>query len=291
MQACASLGAYAPSVIHGLDLESLAKHDAEKSALGRDPPHQVDCSRCHPGQVRVFPLVRQLLSVKNQSQGGPSPARRSWSEAMRFKNRDDAAKQLAVRLAAYKGLSPLILGVPRGAVPMARTIADALGGDLDVVLVRKLRAPGQPELAIGAVDEAGTVLKGGYFGLADENYLRDETRAQLAVIRNRREMYTRAQQPVDPAGRTVVIVDDGIATGSSMLAAIRSVRARKPKKLIVAIGVAPPQTLAQIRTEADEVICLAAPAEFYAVGQFFDDFSEVTDANVVTALTRPARAA
>ncbi|MEX1129421.1 MAG: phosphoribosyltransferase family protein [Vicinamibacterales bacterium] len=210
---------------------------------------------------------------------------------MRFKNRDDAAKQLAGRLAAYKGQKPLILGVPRGAVPMARTIADALEGELDVVLVRKLRAPGQPELAIGAVDEAGTVLKGRYFDVADEEYMRDEVRAQQGVIRARREMYTRAQKAIDPTGRIVVIVDDGIATGSSMLAAIRSVRARKPLKLIVAIGVAPAQSLAQIEAEADEVVCLSAPADFHAVGQFFDDFSEVTDDMVVTALSRAARAA
>lgn len=210
---------------------------------------------------------------------------------MRFKNREDAARQLAERLAGYKGLNPLVLGVPRGAVPMARIIADTLGGELDVVLVRKLRAPGQPELAIGAVDEAGRVLKGSYFELAGEQYVRDEIRSQLDVIRSRREMYTRARKPVEPAGRTVVIVDDGIATGSSMLAAIRSVRARKPKKLIVAIGVAPSDTLERIRTEVDEVICVMTPAAFHAVGQFFEDFSEVTDANVVTALTPPARAA
>jgi predicted phosphoribosyltransferase len=210
---------------------------------------------------------------------------------MRFKNREDAGRHLAEKLAGYKGLNPLILGVPRGAVPMARIIADALGGELDVVLVRKLRAPGQPELAIGAVDEAGTVLKGSYFDLAGDQYLRGEIRAQLDIIRARREMYTRARQPVDPAGRTVVIVDDGIATGSSMLAAIRSVRVRKPKKLIVAIGVAPADTLERIRAEADEVICLLTPAVFYAVGQFFEDFSEVTDANVVTALTPSVRAA
>ena len=146
------------------------------------------------------------------------------------------------------------------------------------------------ELPVSAVDEAGTVLKGSYFDVADEEYLREEIRAQQEVIRARREMYTRAQRVIDPAGRIVVIVDDGIATGSSMLA-IRSVRARKPQKLIVAIGVAPPQTLARIQAEADEVICLAAPADFYAVGQFFDDFSEVTDDMVVAALSRPARAA
>jgi predicted phosphoribosyltransferase len=210
---------------------------------------------------------------------------------MRFKNRDDAAAQLARRLSAYRDQNPLILGVPRGAVPMARVIADALGGELDVVLVRKLRAPGQPELAIGAVDEAGTVLRGRYFHVADDDYLRGEIRTQQEVIRARREMYTKAQKALDPRGRIVVIVDDGIATGSSMLAALRSVRARKPRKLVVAIGVAPPQSLASIEAEADEVVCLHAPEEFYAVGQFFEDFSEVTDDMVVRALSRAARAA
>ena len=210
---------------------------------------------------------------------------------MRFKDRDEAATQLAGRLVAYKGRNPLVLGVPRGAVPMARIIGDALGGELDVVLVRKLRAPGQPELAIGAVDEAGSVLKGKYFDIADETYVREEIRTQQDVIRARRQMYTRAQKAIDPAGRVVVIVDDGIATGSSMLAAIRSVRARKPRKLVVAIGVAPAQSLAQIEAETDEVVCLYAPADFYAVGQFFENFSEVTDDMVVTALSRPARAA
>jgi putative phosphoribosyl transferase len=210
---------------------------------------------------------------------------------MYFKNRSETATQLAARLAAYKGQNPLVLGVPRGAVPMARIIADALGAELDVVLVRKLRAPGQHELAIGAVDEAGAVLKGRYFDIADEEYLRDEIRAQRGVIRARRAMYTKAQKAIDPAGRIVVIVDDGIATGSSMLAAIRSVRARKPRKLVVAIGVAPRQSLASIEAEADEVVCLYSPADFYAVGQFFEDFSEVTDDMVVAALSRAARAA
>src|SRR5688572_7232095 len=119
---------------------------------------------------------------------------------MSFKNRDEAATLLAKRLSAYKDQNPLVLGVPRGAVPMARIIADILGGELDVVLVRKLRAPGQPELAIGAVDEAGAVLKGPYFNIADEDYVREEIRAQQEILRARREMYTRAQEAIDPAG-------------------------------------------------------------------------------------------
>jgi predicted phosphoribosyltransferase len=210
---------------------------------------------------------------------------------MRFKNRGEAGTLLAERLSAYKGQNPLILGVPRGAVAMARIIADALGGELDVVLVRKLRAPGQPELAIGAVDEAGTVLKGRYFDVADDEYMWEEVHTQQEILRARRQMYTRAQKAIDPAGRIVVIVDDGIATGSSMLAAIHSVRVGKPRKIIVAIGVAPAQSLAQIRAEADEVVCLQAPADFVAVGQFFDDFSDVTDEMVVTALSRAVHAA
>jgi predicted phosphoribosyltransferase len=208
---------------------------------------------------------------------------------MRFKNRKEAAALLADRLVAYRGHHPVVLGVPRGAVPMAPVIADALGGDLDVVLVRKLRAPGQPELAIGAVDESGTVLKGRYFDIATEEYLREEVRTQLGILRKRREQYTRARAAVDPAGRIVIVVDDGIATGSSMLSAIRSVRARKPRKVVVAIAVAPPSSVASVKAEADEVVCLYAPEDFFAVGQFFDDFSEVTDDMVVAALAQVPR--
>jgi predicted phosphoribosyltransferase len=210
---------------------------------------------------------------------------------MRFKNREEAAGLLADRLAPYRGQRPVVLGVPRGAVPMARVIADALGGDLEVVLVRKLRAPAQPELAMGAVDETGAILKGRYFDVATEDYLGEEVRTQLGILRMRREQYTRAQAPVDPAGRIAIIVDDGVATGSSMLSAIRSVRGRKPKKVIVAIGVAPPSSLARIEAEADEVICLYTSEDFFAVGQFFDDFSEVTDDMVVAALAGPQMAA
>jgi predicted phosphoribosyltransferase len=209
---------------------------------------------------------------------------------MRFRDRHEAATLLAERLAAYRGLNPLVLGVPRGAVPMARIIADALDGDLDVVLVRKLRAPGQPELALGAIDEAGTVVRGRYFGLASDDYLREEIRIQQEILRNRRELYTQARPAIDPEGRVVIIVDDGIATGASMLAAIHAIRARRPRKVVLAVGVAPPDSLAALQREADEVVCLSAPAQFYAVGQFFADFGEVTDQMVVSALARPERA-
>ena len=208
---------------------------------------------------------------------------------MRFKNREEAAALLADRLAAYRGQQPLVLGVPRGAVPMARIIAEALGGDLDVVLVRKLRAPGQPELAIGAVDEAGAVLKGRYFEIASDEYLREEVRTQQEILRKRRRLYTRAQKAIDPTGRVVIVVDDGIATGSSMLSAIHSIRTRHPRWIVVAIGVAPPESLARMRAEADEVVCLRSSEGFFAVGQFFEDFSEVTDDMVVATLARPRK--
>jgi predicted phosphoribosyltransferase len=210
--------------------------------------------------------------------------------AMRFKNREEAARLLASRLDSYRGRHPLVLGVPRGAVPMARIIADALRGDLDVVLVRKLRAPGQAELAIGAVDEAGRVLKGSYFDLVSEEYLREEIRTQREILRKRRELYTQTQAAIDPLGRLVIVVDDGIATGSSMLSAIQSIRARKPQQVVVAIGVAPTNTLARLRNEVDEVVCLYSTDAFYAVGQFFEDFSQVTDEMVVAALEGASKA-
>jgi putative phosphoribosyl transferase len=204
---------------------------------------------------------------------------------MRFRHREEAARLLAGRLAIYRGRHPLVLGVPRGAVPMARIIADELGGDVDVVLVRKIRAPDQPELALGAIDERGAVVKGPYFDLAPSSYLREEIRRQQETLRLRRQLYTRDRPPVDPAGRLVIVVDDGVATGASMLAAVRAVRAAGPSRLVVAIGVAPPDSLAALNAEADDVVCLSSQADFHAVGQFFESFPEVTDEMVVAALS------
>jgi predicted phosphoribosyltransferase len=209
---------------------------------------------------------------------------------MRFKNREEAARQLADRLGAHRGRHPLVLGIPRGAVPMARIIADALDGDMDVVLVRELRAPGRLPPAVGAVDENGTVLKDRYFGLAAEEYLLEEVRTQLEILRTRRDRYTPAQAAVEAAGRIAIIVDDGVAGEWSMRSAIRAVRARNPEKVVVAVGVAPPSSLARMQREADEVVCLSAPDDFFAVGQFFDDYAEVTDDMVVAALSRPQAA-
>ncbi|MDO8438427.1 MAG: phosphoribosyltransferase family protein [Nitrosomonadaceae bacterium] len=205
---------------------------------------------------------------------------------MIFADRVAAAEQLAEALSGYRGKHPLILAIPRGAVPMAQVIAARLEGEVDVVLVRKLRAPGNPEFAIGSVDESGWVYLADYAAAAgaDEAYIRDETAAQLETIRQRRTQYTPVRPPHDPAGRIVIVIDDGLATGSTMIAALHALRAKKPAELVCAVPVAPPDTLKKIRSDADRVVCLSAPLNFQAVGQFYLDFPQVTDAEVIAIL-------
>jgi predicted phosphoribosyltransferase len=206
---------------------------------------------------------------------------------MLFENREHAGRLLARRLSArYKNKNPLVLAIPRGAIRMAEIIADALGGELDVVLVHKLGAPGQPELAIGAVDEAGNVFLSGYGLDIDSSYIETEKQAQLDVLRKRRARYTPSRGAIDPHDRIVIVVDDGIATGSTMTAALRAVRRSKPKKLIGAVAVASAGAARAIAREADAIVCLNVPADFYAVGQFFEDFSQVSDEEVVEILQK-----
>jgi predicted phosphoribosyltransferase len=204
---------------------------------------------------------------------------------MIFQNREEAARLLAQRLGAYyRNKHPLVLGIPRGAVPMAKIIADALGGELDVVLVRKLGHPSQPELAIGAVDEDGKVFYSDYAYDIDDAYLEAEKRRQLEIIRNRRARYTPHRPPIDPKDRIVIVVDDGIATGSTMTAALRAMRARQPKMLVGAVAVASAGAARAVRRETDAMVCLKVPAEFYAVGQFFKEFEQVSDEDVMKIL-------
>jgi predicted phosphoribosyltransferase len=200
---------------------------------------------------------------------------------MRFENREHAGRLLAERLSAYKNKHVLVLGIPRGAVPMAEIIADELNGELDIVLVHKLGAPGQPELAIGAVDEAGEVLLSEYAYDVEPAYLEAEKQAQMVVLKARRARYTPERPPIDPRGRVVIVVDDGIATGSTMTAALRALRRQNPAKLVAAVGVASSHAASALAKEADEVVCLIVARHFYAVGQFFEDFAQVTDDDVV----------
>lgn len=211
---------------------------------------------------------------------------------MRFANRDEAARRLAKKLSRFEGKNPLVLAIPRGAVPMARIIADALGGEADVVLVRKLGAPMQPELAIGSIDEHGHTYLSDYARrlAIPDSYIEREKLAQMETLRDRRRRYTAAKPPIDPAGRTVIVVDDGIATGATMIAALKSVREHKPARLIAAAAVAPPENVERVRSYADEVVCLETPEDFYAVGQFFDEFPQVSDEEVLRLLKAEADA-
>ena len=205
-----------------------------------------------------------------------------------FADRADAARRLEAALARFRGGNPLVLGIPRGGVPMARMVADALEGDLDVVLVRKLRAPANPEYAIGAVDESGWsfLTSEAAWVRPSPEYLEEEKRAQLDVIRERRRAYTALRPARDPKGRTVIVVDDGLATGSTMMAALHALAARHPAKLVCAVPVAPAETIEKVKAYCDEVVCLETPRDFSAVGQFYTSFPQTTDEEVVAALER-----
>lgn len=205
---------------------------------------------------------------------------------MAFKDRFDAARQLAEQLLQYRGDNPLVLAIPRGAVPMAAVIGQALEGDVDVILVHKLGAPEQPELAIGSIDETGTVYLAdhAYEMNISPAYLDQEKATQLKILKERRRLYTESRPALDPRGRIVIIVDDGIATGSTMMAALRSIRRQSPQKVIVATAVAPPDAIRRLSREADDVVCLHTPDWFLAVGDFFEDFKPVTDDEVVKVL-------
>jgi putative phosphoribosyl transferase len=217
----------------------------------------------------------------------PRPAPRS--EPIYFVDRHDAGRALARALGRYRQDHPAVLGIPRGGVPVAAEVARELDADLDVIVVRKLGAPTQPELGIGAVvdgDHPQSVLNDeliGELGVSRE-YLAREIETQLAEVRRRQHAYRAGREPVPLEGRTAIVVDDGIATGGSTRAALRGVRRARPKRLVLAVPVAPPSTLEMLASEADEIVCLSAPEEFFAVGQFYRDFHQVSDDEVIRTL-------
>jgi len=205
---------------------------------------------------------------------------------MPFKNRIDAADQLAAKLSPYRGQHPLVLAIPRGAVPMAKRIAEALQGDLDVVLVRKLGAPYNAEFAVGSVDESGWTYVSDYADSAGATpaYIEQEKTRQMETMRKRRAQYTPIRPPIDPTGRIVIVVDDGLATGATMISALHSLKAKGTAKLICAVPVAPPDTIEKVAGYCDEVVCLETPFDFRAVGQFYRDFPQVEDEEVIEIL-------
>jgi len=211
---------------------------------------------------------------------------------MMFQDRRDAGERLAGALREYGGRAPVVLAIPRGGVVVGYEIARRLDAPLDVVVPRKLRAPHNPELAVGAVAHDGSVYIDGPLvtGLGiDDAYLRRETATQLEEVRRRMIAYRDNRTAPSLQDATAIVVDDGLATGSTMIAALRAVRRTSPAAVIAAIPVAPADTSERLKDEADAVVCLHTPTLFYAVGQFYVDFDQVGDDEVIELLRRRER--
>lgn len=207
---------------------------------------------------------------------------------MIFHNRIDAGEKLSVELSKYRdNKDVVVLGLVRGGVVVADCIAKALHVPLDVVIVRKVGAPDNPELALGAVSDKG---KGVFnedlihmLGVSKE-YLRKEIEKEKAELASRKELFLQGREPLSIEGKIAILVDDGIATGASMKVAIESVRAQKAKKIVVAVPVAAPESLKEISPLVDEIVCLSKPPRFPAVGTFYRDFDQVRDKEVIEIL-------
>lgn len=205
---------------------------------------------------------------------------------MMLKNREEAAELLLKKLMKFKKQNPLVLGIPRGAMPMARIIAEGLEGELNAILIHKIPAPNQPELAIGSVGLSGEIYRLPLIETYEipESYVQQAAYQQVEILKKRQERFH--LPPLSCKDRVVIIVDDGIATGATVMGAIHEVRRQKPRKLILAAGVVAQSTADEIRPKVDELISLDEPEYFYAVSQFFSDFTQVTDEEVVEILSK-----
>ena len=211
-----------------------------------------------------------------------------------FADRTEAGRRLAEQLQRFKDQHPVVLALPRGGVPVAYEVAKALEAPLDLVLVRKIGAPFQPELAIGAVVDGERPELVINRDVVDEyriaeSYLESERRRQLEEIERRRQLYLAGRPRVPVRDRTAIVIDDGIATGATMEAALLATRRAGPKRLVLAAPVAPPDTIERLRPEVDEVICLIVPAFLGAIGSFYRDFRQLGDDEVVELLQQAAQ--
>jgi len=210
---------------------------------------------------------------------------------MAFKNRSDAGCKLGQALSVYKDQQPLVLALPRGGVPVAEEVAAALDAPLDLILVRKIGVPAQPELAMGAVVDGGSpivVRNDDVIRLAgiSESEFKAVCDSELAEIERRRRRYLGGCARTDVAGRVAIVIDDGVATGATTRAALRATRMRGPRKTVLAIPVAPTDTLAAMRDEADDIVCLENYEVFGAIGFYYSDFHQVSDREVIDAIAR-----
>jgi putative phosphoribosyl transferase len=215
---------------------------------------------------------------------------------MAFENRTQAGRQLAQALLGYKDRQPVVLALPRGGVPVAEQVAEALDAPLDLILVRKIGVPMQPELAMGAVVDGAQPLivrNEDVIAMAgiSESEFRKVCDHEQAEIERRRARYLGGRARAEVAGKTAIVIDDGVATGATTRAALRATRLRRPKKLVLAVPVAPTETLPAMREEADEVVCLEDHEFFGAIGYYYADFHQISDQEVTDALARFAKPA
>ncbi|QFU16748.1 phosphoribosyltransferase [Microvirga thermotolerans] len=213
-------------------------------------------------------------------------------DSARFRDRDDAGAQLASRLAGMNLADPVVLALPRGGVPVARPIAKALDAPLDLLLVRKIGVPSQPELAAAAIvdgEHPEIVFNRDVMSLVglSDDAIDDLAQPELWELERRRRVYLKDRKPVPVEGRTAIVVDDGIATGTTVRAALAALRRRNPASLVLAVPVAPDETVAALRPLVDDLVCLSIPRDFYAISPFYEEFHQLTDAEV-TRMLEPA---